>query len=226
MTQDARITPFNNDANDRYRLRDPISSFTHLISAVISLVGVTYLLIIHQDSWLKEISLVIYGFGLISLFLASGLYHAHTGSAKTILVLRKLDHAAIYFFIAATYTPFCLNLLSGTWRWGLLIVVWSMALVGIVVKMFIIQAPRWITAGVYLVMGWISVFAIREMLAVLTWSEISWLLFGGIFYTVGAIIYITRKMDFKPGVFGFHEVWHLFVMAAALCHFIFIAKIL
>lgn len=163
---------------------------------------------------------------MICLFLSSGLYHALNVSLNTLLTFRKLDHAAIYVFIAATYTPICIHLLSGGWRWGLLATIWLFALIGIIIKMFIIQAPRWITAGVYLVMGWLSVFALNAMLRVLSWGQLMWLFLGGLFYTVGAVIYITRKLDFRPGIFGFHEVWHLFVIAAAVCHYIFIFNII
>ncbi len=207
-------------------LRDPVSSVTHLISAVIALVGTMFLLVAHQHDPQKVVSLLIYGAGLVTLFTASGVYHAYTGDAATLLRLRKFDHAAIYILIAATYTPICLNLFTGFWNWGLLTIIWSMAVIGIFVKMFIINSPRWVTAGVYLLMGWISVFAIKEMLAVLPLSILFWLLLGGIFYTGGAVIYISKKMDFFPGVFGFHEVWHIFVMLGAFSHLIFIGQAL
>lgn len=204
-------------------LRDPVSSLTHLISAAVAAVAAIWLAMQTTPLSGAWIGVIIYGIGLTGMFLASGIYHAYTGNGQTLLMLRKWDHSAIYLQIAGTYTPICLVVLDGNWRWGLLVVIWSMAAIGIGVKLFIIQAPRWVTAGVYLVMGWISIFAVREMLAVLNWSVIFWLLLGGIFYTVGALIYITKKLDIKPGVFGFHEVWHIFVMLGAFSHFIFIA---
>jgi hemolysin III len=212
--------------NGNYTLREPFSAISHLFSAVLALVGTLFLLIYHPGNWLQTSAIILYGLGMIGMFLSSGIYHAHSGTPGTMLILRKLDHSAIYIFIAATYTPICIHLLSGWWRVGLFATVWMIALIGIIVKMFVIQAPRWITAGVYLVMGWISVFAINALLQVLTWGELSWLFLGGMFYTLGAIIYITRKFDFRPGVFGFHEVWHLFVIAAAACHYIFIFRVI
>lgn len=204
-------------------LRDPVSSLTHLGSAAVAVAAILWLAFKIEPTPAALISLVIYGIGLTGMFLASGIYHAYTGNGKTLLMLRKWDHSAIYLQIAGTYTPICLVTLDGAWRWGLLSVIWGMALVGIGVKLFTIHSSRWLTAGIYLVMGWISVFAVREMLTALSWSVIFWLLLGGIFYTIGALIYITKKMDFKPGVFGFHEVWHIFVMLGAFSHMVFIA---
>lgn len=204
-------------------LRDPISALTHLAFAIISLIGIVYLIIVNQGDTIREISLVVYGIGLVSLFTASGVYHSYTGDPNTLLWLRKWDHSAIYLLIAGTYTPLCLIVFTGFWKWGLFAIVWSMAFIGITVKLFVINAPRWVTAGVYLLMGWISIFAIKEMLAMLTWPVLFWLLLGGLFYTIGAIIYITKKMDFVPGIFGFHEVWHIFVILGAASHFVLIA---
>jgi hemolysin III len=138
--------------------------------------------------------------------------------------LRKLDHAAIYLLIAGTYTPICLTFFTGFWRWGLLGIVWGFALVGIVVKMFVMNAPRWVTAGIYLIMGWLAVFAIQQIITSMPAAAMFWLVAGGLFFTLGAIIYITKKMDFFPGVFGFHEVWHIFVILGCLSHFILVAR--
>ncbi len=139
------------------------------------------------------------------------------------LILRQLDHSAIYLLIAGTYTPFCVLMFTGFWKWGLFSVIWSLAIVGIVVKIFVMRAPRWVTAGVYVVMGWLCIGAIGEMLRVLPAGALAWLVIGGVIYTLGAVVYITRKLDFFPGRFGFHEVWHIFVILGAAAHFIAIA---
>jgi hemolysin III len=208
--------------NKKTRFRDPVSGYTHLASAVVAVLGTLYLLLAGRGSLQREISLLVYGLSLITLFSASATYHLYNQNPKTLLRLRKWDHSAIYILIAGTYTPLCVNVFSGFWQWGLLIIIWAMAVIGIGVKLFIINAPRWVTAGAYLVMSWFAIIGIKEMLATLPLSTLFWLLLGGLFYTGGAIIYITKKMDFFPGVFGFHEVWHIFVMLGAFSHFVFI----
>jgi channel protein, hemolysin III family len=205
------------------KFRDPVSAWIHLISALLSIIGTVVLLRLGWGDWLKELSLLIYGLTLILLFTASTIYHSAQTTPERLLRLRKLDHSSIYLLIAGSYTPLCLYFFTGFWRWGFLGVIWLFGLVGILVKVFVINAPRWVTAGIYLVMGWLSIFAVKEMLTTMPPAALIWLLAGGLFYTLGAVIYITKKLDFLPGVFGFHEVWHVFVTLGALCHFIMIA---
>ncbi len=145
---------------------------------------------------------------------------------RVLAVLRQLDHSAIYLLIAGTYTPFCLLAFSGFWKWGLFSIIWSIAVIGIIVKLFIMNAPRWLTAGTYVVMGWLCLGAVGQMLQALPAGALLWLAAGGIIYTLGAIVYITRILDFVPGRFGFHEVWHIFVILGAIAHFIAIAAYL
>ena len=131
-----------------------------------------------------------------------------------------MDHSAIYLLIAGTYTPFCINAFTGFWRWGLLSIIWSLAVIGILVKVFTINAPRWLSAGLYVLMGWLCIAAIGEMLAVLPTFVLGWMVAGGVIYTLGALVYITRVMNFWPGKFGYHEVWHIFVLLGAAAHFV------
>lgn len=205
------------------KFREPINGLTHLFAALAALVGLVVLLVVSWGEPGKLISLLVYGVSLVLLFSASASYHLVKGLPKVVEGLRKFDHCAIYLLIAGTYTPICFNMFDGFWKWGLLGIVWSLALVGIGVKLFFIKAPRWLTAGVYLVMGWLCILAINEMLAVLPAGALIWLLAGGLFFTFGAVVYITKIMNFAPGVFGFHEVWHIFVILGALAHFIAIA---
>lgn len=202
------------------KLREPVSGLTHLGGAIAAFFGQIPLLILGWNGAAKIISLVVYSFSLVALFSASAAYHMTNARPRVIEILRKVDHSAIYLLIAGTYTPFCVNAFTGFWRWGLLAVIWSLALAGILVKVFVIKSPRWLTAGVYVVMGWLCVAASGEMLAVLTPFVLTWLAAGGVIYTLGALVYITKKMDFWPGKFGFHEVWHIFVLMGALAHFV------
>ncbi|MFZ5855452.1 MAG: PAQR family membrane homeostasis protein TrhA [Chloroflexota bacterium] len=202
------------------KLREPVNSLTHWAGAILALAGLIVLLIVGWSTPAKIISLLIYGLSLIAMFSASATYHMVQAKEKVLLILRKLDHSAIYLLIAGTYTPFCVNAFDGFWKWGMLSIIWTLAVVGIIIKVFYIKAPRWLNAGIYVVMGWLCVGAAGQMLAVLPAWVFAWLLAGGIIYTLGAVVYITKFFNFWPGVFGFHEVWHIFVLLAALAHFV------
>jgi hemolysin III len=202
------------------KFREPVNGLTHFFAALAAAAGTIALLIVSWGKWGKTIPLSIYGLTLILLFAASATYHLVKARPEVIATLRKLDHAAIYLLIAGTYTPFCAIMFTGFWRWGMLALIWSLAIVGILVKMFIMNAPRWLSAGIYIVMGWLALAAIGEMMRVLPLGALSWLIAGGIIYTLGAIVYITKILNFVPGKFGFHEVWHIFVILGALAHFL------
>lgn len=205
------------------KLREPVNGLTHFFAAFVSAAGSIALILIGWRDLIKIISLGVYGVSLILLFAASAAYHMIKSGPRVIAALRKLDHAAIYLLIAGTYTPFCAIMFEGFWQWGFLAIVWSLAGIGIVVKMFMIHAPRWVGAGIYLMMGWLCLAAVGEMLRVLPAGALAWLLAGGVIYTLGAVVYITKAFNFLPGKFGFHEVWHIFVILGALAHFISIA---
>ncbi len=202
------------------KLREPVNSLTHWGGAILALIGLIALLIIGWSTPAKIISLAIYGASLIFLFSASAMYHMVRVKDKVLEIFRKIDHAAIYVLIAGTYTPFCVNVFTGFWKWGMLSIIWSLALIGIVVKIFYIRAPRWLNAGIYIVMGWLSLATAGQMIAHLPAWVLTWLIIGGVTYTLGAVVYMTKIFNFKPGVFGFHEVWHIFVLLAAMFHFI------
>lgn len=205
-----------------FRLREPVNALTHLIGAAIALLGLIALMILGWGNLAKWVTLTLYGVSLTLMFLSSGVYHAYLGEPAKLLALRKLDHCAIYLQIAGTYTPVCYQYLDGAWRWGILGVIWLMAVSGIVVKLFIIRAPRWLTAGIYLVMGWLAVFAIREIIQNMPAGALTWLVAGGLFYTVGAVIYIAKRPNPFPNRFGFHEIWHIFVLLGAISHFVLV----
>jgi hemolysin III len=204
-------------------LREPVSGLTHLGAAVAAVMGLIALLIIGRGDPTKEISLLIYGVSLIMMFAASATYHMVDLGPGVGARLRKLDHSTIYILIAGTYTPICVHFFSGFWSWGVLVLIWTMALAGVIVKLFVIKEPRWMRAGVYLVMGWLGLLAIPEILRTMPAGAIAWLLLGGVLFTLGAVIYVLKKPDPWPGVFGFHEIWHIFVITACLAHYIVIA---
>jgi hemolysin III len=202
------------------KLREPVNSLTHWVGAMLALAGLIALLIVGWGAPAKVVSLVIYGVSLIFLFSASATYHMVRVKDKALEIFRKIDHSAIFCLIAGTYTPFCINAFTGYWKWGMLITIWSLALIGIGIKVFIIRVPRWLNAGIYLAMSWLVVGASGQLLAALPAWVLTWLIIGGVIYTLGAIVYITKIFNFVPGVFGFHEVWHIFVLLAAAAHYV------
>ena len=202
------------------KLREPVNSLTHWAGAILALAGVIVLLIVGWSTPAKIISLLVYGISLILMFSASATYHMVQAKDKVLVILRKLDHSAIYLLIAGTYTPFCVNAFDGFWKWGMLSIIWSLAAIGIIVKVFYIKAPRWLNAGIYVMMGWLCMGAAGQMLATLPVWVFAWLLAGGVIYTLGAVVYITKVFNFFPGVFGFHETWHIFVLLAAIAHYV------
>ena len=205
------------------KLREPVNGLTHIVAALFAVGGLGLLLYLGRGSTAKLIALGVYGLSLILMFSTSAAYHSIDAGARTMVLLRKLDHLAIYLLIAGTYTPICLFYLPGAWRTALLVTIWALAAAGIAVKLFIIKAPRWVTAGVYLLMGWLGVIAAGEMLSQMPAGALFWLVAGGLFFSVGAVVYITRRPNPYPGRFGFHEIWHIFVVLGAFSHFVIMA---
>jgi hemolysin III len=192
-------------------------------AAIAATVGLAVLIWLAGDSPAKLVGLTVYGLALILMFSASTVYHLVSAGPQVMAWLRKLDHTAIYLLIAGTYTPICLHFLTGMWRWLPLVIVWSLAIIGISVKLFVIAAPRWVTAGVYLLMGWLAIAGVRQIVTSIPGGALLWLLLGGLFFTGGAVIYILKRPNPLPGIFGFHEIWHVFVILGALSHFIVMA---
>jgi hemolysin III len=205
------------------KFREPVNGLTHLAAAFAAAIGMFVLLYLARSNPTKLISFGLYGLTLILMFASSASYHLFHAGPRLSLLLRKLDHSAIYLLIAGSYTPICLTFFTGFWHTGFLAIIWGLAIAGISVKLFVMRAPRWVTAGLYLIMGWLSVLAVSEIIATLPAGAITWLVLGGLFYTVGAVIYILKKPDFFPDVFGFHELWHIFVILGALSHYIIMA---
>ena len=201
------------------KIREPFNGLSHLISAIVAIIGGIPLLIASWSGPEKIISAVVYLSSLVAMFLASGVYHLARVKPNALARLRKLDHSAIFLLIAGTYTPFCLIAFTGFWRWGFLAIIWVIAILGILVKVFFPGVPRWLHTATYVVMGWLCMLAAPQMPSALPSSTIVWLIVGGIIYTFGAIVYATRIFNFIPGKFGFHEVWHIFVILGAASHF-------
>ncbi len=164
----------------------------------------------------RLLSMAIYGVALCELYAVSALYHIGSWNKAARRRLRALDHANIFIFIAGTYTPLCLNILSGWLRVALLVVIWLLALAGVGLLFFKRQTPRVAGTALYIGMGWVAVFAMPAFLRALPWQATGALILGGILYTIGGIIYARRWPNPFPRVFGYHELFHLFVIAAGL----------
>jgi hemolysin III len=202
------------------KIREPFNGISHFIGAVASLIGLIALIVLTPDEPVKRASLIIYGGSLFLMFAASTTYHSVPSSPELRAKLRKIDHAAIFILIAGSYTPICMHYFTGFWRWGVLTIVWTTAIVGIVYKSFQVGKSDWRIISVYLLMGFGCLAAIGEIMRSMPPNAIWLLALGGIIYGVGAFVYAAKWLDFKPGVFGFHEVWHLFVMGGALAHYL------
>ncbi len=208
----------------RFHIKDPGSAITHFIAMLMSILAATPLLVraASQPDWVHLLSLSIFVCSMILLYGASTTYHTFDINPTINKVLRKLDHAMIFVLIAGTYTPICLVVLKGPTGYRLLALIWGIALIGIGIKLFWITCPKWFSSILYIGMGWLCVLAFSPLLNALPKAAFGWLLAGGIIYTIGGVIYALKLPLFnkKHQQFGSHEIFHLFVMAGSLCHFI------
>lgn len=206
----------------RTYIREPINAFTHLFGAALSFIGTILLLTLGGKGYplttTAVISVIIFGLSLVALYTTSGIYHLVNATDKVLLKLKKLDHAMIFILIAGSYTPFCLLSLTGVWQIVIITTVWSLALLGITLKIFWINMPRWLSTGFYIGMGWIALFALKPLYASLSLGGFIWLVLGGVMYTIGGIIYGLKKPNISPN-FGFHEIFHIFVLLGSACHY-------
>ena len=166
---------------------------------------------------LKKIAFTVYGLSIIFLFASSTLYHA-ASTFQLKRALRIADHVAIYFLIAGTYTPFLLVPLRGTWGWALLIVIWTLAIVGSILKLWYTGKYERISTAVYLGMGWLAIVAVKPMIESVPLVGLLWLIGGGLCYTVGVYFYNKRSWRYH------HAIWHVFVLAGSGCHYISISN--
>lgn len=206
--------------------REPMNGLTHFLGIILAIIG-TILLILQSTSPLNPLHIItfsIFGAGLFLLYTASTCYHWLNLSKKGLEQLRRIDHMMIFVLIAATYTPVCLIGLKGTWGWSILGATWGIAVLGIGVKVFWFNAPRWLSTSLYIAAGWMVIVAIWPLVQNLSLGALSWLLTGGIFYTIGAVIYGLKKPNLFPKVLGFHELFHLFILAGSISHWIMMSK--
>lgn len=197
---------------------EKLNAWTHLVGAVLAMLGTIWLLLLasHSGDIWKQVSVAIYGVTLVLLYSISTLYHSVQARMKG--VMRKLDHLSIYLLIAGSYTPFCLVTLRGPWGWSLFGIVWGLAVLGMLQEIKPRSEARVLSLVIYALMGWIVLVAVKPLLAALGTAGFIWLAAGGVMYTVGIVffVYDTRYRHW-------HGIWHVFVMAGSLLHFVAIS---
>jgi len=191
--------------------REPVNTYTHAAGAVGALVGLAGLVYLAGSDPLKLAAALVFGLTMFLMYTASAGYHAARIGERGLAWLRKLDHAAIFLFIAGSYTPVLLTLLNGPARWGWLGLVWGLAALGIALKLWKMTAPRWLSTLSYLGLGWLAVFLVPQLQ--LPPAALGWLLASGAFYSLGALVYALKKPNLPR--LGFHELWHLFVLGGS-----------
>lgn len=203
-------------------IKEPINTLTHFIPFVAALFGLISLILLSYGNLSKTITMTIYGLSVISLYGASSLYHAIKTTPEKELTLRKVDHMMIYVLIAGSYTPVFYYALNGAWRWVMLLAVWILAIIGIILKIWLMNAPRYVSTAFYVTLGWIALVPIVQLIHNLPLGALILMIAGGVMYTVGAIIYGAKIFKIPQLHLGFHEIFHIFIAAGTLIHFIMI----
>ncbi len=210
----------NTTAIRRYSLAEEVaSSVTHGLGVALSITALIILTTFAArsgDAW-RVVSFSIYGSTLIMMYLSSVLYHMFQRPGVK-RIFRYFDHSAIYLLIAGTYTPFTLVNLRGTWGWTLFGLIWGLAAFGVLMTVLRVGRSRILASLIYIGMGWLVVVAIKPLLEAVPPGGIAWLVAGGLFYTLGVVFYIWKRLPF------YHAIWHLFVLGGSVCHFIAIFK--
>lgn len=203
------------------KVKDPVSGLTHLAGCAIALLGVGWLLGRAPHDWGTILTSATYGACLVTLYAASAVYHLVIADERITRKLRLLDHIAVFLLVAGTCTPVFYRAFSGRTRVVMLATVWVVAFAGVAFKLLWANAPRWLYTLLYVAMGWSFVLQWGKVL--LPRSALTLVLVGGVVYTLGALVYALKRPDPFPKVFGFHEIWHLFVLFGSVLHFAAIA---
>lgn len=206
------------------KIREPINSMSHLVGVVLSLTGLIFLIIksAGEGNITQLLAGLIFGLSLIFLYSSSMIYHWVVSSTNVIRILRKIDHCMIYVLIAGTYTPICLLTLKGKLGIALFAAIWALAILGIVLKLVWFDAPRWLYTGFYLLFGWMAVFFIYPISLALPVQGVFLLVLGGLLYSAGSIFYALKPKKIRLWKFGFHEIFHLFILAGSIVHYILV----
>ena len=196
---------------------------SHIFGTILS-ITVTVLLVVFASVAGKVwhiVSFSIYGVTLVSVFLSSSFHHGIDGNKKVENIFRLFDYLAIFLLIAGTYTPICLTVLRGALGWSIFGIVWGLAIIGILIKIFFQKIPKWVTNTIYISMGWVGIVMIYRLYTSIGIKGVIMILLAGLFYTIGSFIFYLEKPNPIPNKFGFHEIWHIFVIMGALTFSLF-----
>lgn len=211
------------ELTSRSFLKDPGSALTHFIGVLLSVAGAVPLIYkaTETGAFLPVIASAVFIISMVLLYLASTLYHSIYASERVTCILQKFDHIMIYFLIAGTYTPVCLLALPESSGIPLLALIWGLTVCGFILTVFWISSPKWLNSTIYILMGWLCIFAFKPLFTAISQAAFAWLFAGGIIYTIGGIIYALKLPIFNKlhKNFGSHEIFHLFVLGGSICHY-------
>ena len=213
---------------DPYDGLRPWSAVTHGAGVGLGILGAVLLLLrtVQTGAAWRLVPFAVYAASMIGLYTASTLYHCLNTDVKGRIALRKYDHISIYFLIAGSYTPICLIALPPAWGWTMTAIVWALAAAGTVLALLWINAPRWVTSGIYIFMGWMAVFMLPALLKYLPSAAFSWLFLGGGLYTVGGVLYAVKWPGRNNPRFGCHEIFHIFILLGSIAHFFLMYRVI
>lgn len=216
------------EIRDPYDGLRPWSALTHGVGAVLALVGTIFLVghsILRKD-WAGGVTFFVYGLSMIGLYTASTLYHSVNTTVAGRLALRKLDHCTIYLLIAGSYTPVCMTVLRQDGGTLLCAVIWGLAIGGMILTLAKLEIPRWLASTIYLVMGWLALVAIVPLSRRMPLEGMIWLVLGGLFYSVGGVLYAVKWPGRSNPRFGCHEIFHVFILLGSLFHFLMMYRVI
>jgi len=199
--------------------QEAFNFYSHLAGMVAAVIGTIFLIVVARNSASMIATALIYGFSIIFLFSASSLYHAFKKKENELSFWRKMDRLAIFFMIAGSYTPISYFFLDSNWRLPMIAIQWGLVAFGVFSQIFFPRAPRVIYAVIFLIMGWMLILPMQHILSTMSIEQSTLLFSGGIAFTLGAIIYAIKKPIMIPGVFGFHELFHVMVLIGGVLHY-------
>lgn len=204
-----------------FKNNEPLSSLTHALGALLSVAGLVLMVVfaaLHGEAT-HVVGFSIFGASLIALYGTSAIYHFFPRETRIKKIFQRLDHTMIFVLIAGTYTPISLVMPQRAWGWSIFGVIWGLALLGMMLKLSGLKIREWITVAIYILMGWLALFAIKPLMLWLSAEALTWLFAGGVLYTFGCVFFALGNLFPGKPWFSMHDVFHLFVMGGSFCHF-------